>query len=200
MELPQGRARAAVAAAAAAALPQGRAAEVGKVNISSKYSCVSWHKQKKKFAAYIPHSKPLKRKKKHLGLFQTEEAAARAYDKAVMDQGLERRLNFPSACTATKKIRPVSGTNAASRHRGVHWQKKTSKWAARIWYQKKTMFLGAFKLEDDAGRAYDDAVRKYFSDRKPMTWHRFNFRDEVSAPAGTRQQQSKKSPAHKVSI
>lgn len=58
---------------------------------SSKYKGVSWDKQHKKWASYIM----IKRKKIHLGLFNSEKKAANIYDeKAIELFGEFAKLNF----------------------------------------------------------------------------------------------------------
>ena len=69
---------------------------------------------------------------------------------------------------ATKKGR-------TSRHRGVSWDKRGKKWRAQIGLDGKPKSLGTFVDEDEAGRAYDAAVRKHYPHERPMGWKRFNF-------------------------
>ena len=49
----------------------------------------------------------------------------------------------------------------SSKHKGVHWLKERSKWISEIYLNEKSKYLGSFDNEDDAGQAYNDAIRKY---------------------------------------
>lgn len=65
---------------------------------SSKYKGVCWHKAVEKFAAYIKANKKLI----HLGYFQSEIEAAKAYDaKATELFGEFAKLNFPNNCQSS---------------------------------------------------------------------------------------------------
>ncbi len=66
-------------------------AKQDKSKCSSKYQGVSFYKRKKKWQAQCM----VKGKVNHLGYFSSEEVAAKAYDKFVIDNDLDRDLNFP---------------------------------------------------------------------------------------------------------
>jgi len=103
----------------------------------SRFKGVSWNKT---------HSKLLARcKRTHLGLHTTEEAAARAYNKYLMD-GMDPR--------------PPS----SSQFLGVSWNKKSNKWAAVC----KGTQLGYYATEEDAACAYI----KYLEDGMDPLKHR----------------------------
>ena len=51
--------------------------------------------------------------------------------------------------------------NYTSKYKGVHWHTRDKKWIARLKVNGKSICLGNFNNEDDAGQAYNDAVRKY---------------------------------------
>ena len=77
---------------------RGRAAKKRKkaASKSSRFSGVCWHNQSKKWIVQIR----IGGKKKHLGTFRDEEQAARAFDTYVVDNNLDRPLNFPVAAEA----------------------------------------------------------------------------------------------------
>ncbi|QYA35935.1 AP2 domain-containing protein [Macrococcoides caseolyticum] len=56
------------------------------------------------------------------------------------------------------KARP----NSSSKYKGVVWYKKTKKWVARINVEGKNKFLGYYSNEDEAARAYNQAVLEYW--------------------------------------
>ena len=49
----------------------------------------------------------------------------------------------------------------SSKHKGVSFNKESDKWESKIRLDIKRIFLGYFDDEDDAGQAYNDAIRKY---------------------------------------
>lgn len=51
---------------------------------------------------------------------------------------------------------------ATSKTLGVHWDKRRNSWQAMITLNKKTMFLGRFKSEQDAIKARKDAEKIHF--------------------------------------
>jgi hypothetical protein len=60
---------------------------------SSKYRGVTWHKSGNKWTAQITYDG----KNHHLGYFEDEEEAAKAYDRAASaHKGEKAKLNFPT--------------------------------------------------------------------------------------------------------
>ena len=131
----------------------------------SRFIGVSWDKKAKKW--HVTTS--IKGKNKFVGLYDDETAAARAYDAYVTPNSIGKSLNFPGAPAAARH-RPGS-----SRYCGVSWNKRRKKWRAEITVNGKSTYLGCFTDEDDAGRAYDAAIRKYYPDEKPQKWKGYNF-------------------------
>jgi hypothetical protein len=135
----------------------------------SRFVGVSWHKQRKRWQVRATD----KGKQKCLGLYDDETAAARAFDAYVIANKINTDLNFPSPPGAAGHMTTKKGRT--SRHRGVSWFKRTKKWVAAIYVDGKKKHLGYFVDVDDAGRAYDAAIRKHYPDERPKGWKRFNF-------------------------
>lgn len=54
--------------------------------------------------------------------------------------------------------------NRHSRYKGVSRFKSTGKWMASIYVNGKLRFLGTFRNEEDAARAYDEAANQHFGE------------------------------------
>jgi hypothetical protein len=135
----------------------------------SRFVGVCWNKRDKKWMVRATD----KGKKKHIGYYDDETAAARAFDAYVVANKINTDLNFPSAPGAAGHMTSKKGRTSS--HRGVSWDKRRKKWRAAITVDGKRKSLGYFVDADDAGRAYDAAIRKYFPVERPHMWKRFNF-------------------------
>ncbi len=114
-------------------------------------------------------------KRLQLGSWETEEAAARAYDRASRYyNGESAELNFDyeegelrPADAATLQSEALGAVKRAttSRYRGVSLKASGGGWMAGISVDGQTQILGGFDVEEDAARAYDRAAIKAFGDR-----------------------------------
>ena len=110
-----------------------------------------------------------------LGDHATEVAAARAFDRAMINKaGRSAKTNFPMADYAPELDELVSMPTAelvgllrararkqgaqTSRHRGVSLLRQTGRWHAQINVDGRQVHLGFFSSEEAAARAYDRAA------------------------------------------
>ena len=60
--------------------------------------------------------------------------------------------------------KPKTQRNTTSRFKGVYWNKRDKLWCAMISLNRNKIYLGTFRNEKDAGRAYDLECNRLFAD------------------------------------
>lgn len=65
-----------------------------------------------------------------------------------------RRKNLRTATRAQNMWNRAPNKCGTSRHKGVSWHKQHGKWIANIQVNKKRHFIGLFRDEDEAAKAY----------------------------------------------
>ncbi|PSC77007.1 AP2-like ethylene-responsive transcription factor TOE3 [Micractinium conductrix] len=127
----------------------------------------------------------------HLGYYETEEEAARVYDKVSLAlHGDGAQTNFASSNYSPEEVQAYSGLDRenlqralgvkpmdkSSRFRGV--SKKKGKWEAKVMVNRRWAYRELFDSEEEAARAYDRALWRL----KPKEAHSYvNFKDDVPA-------------------
>lgn len=79
--------------------------------------------------------------------------------------GLNNQKHNLRLCTITQNARNRGpNRNASSRYKGISWSKCCKKWQARIRPNRKTIHLGLFDNEIQAGIAYDRKAEELFGE------------------------------------
>ena len=72
--------------------------------------------------------------------------------------------NLRECNNAQNRINTSKTSGCSSRYKGVSWSVQRGKWMASIMVRGKSLNLGGFTRESDAGIRYNESAIKYFGD------------------------------------
>lgn len=82
----------------------------------------------------------------------------------VNGNGLDNRRCNLRECTHAQNMQNRIKTVGSSKYKGVTWNKQSSLWASSIRHCYKAIFIGYFKNEEDAARAYNVKALELFGE------------------------------------
>jgi hypothetical protein len=115
---------------------------------TSKFRGCNWDKSNGKWQVRVTHDG----KTKTVGYFRDETEAAKARDDYCRLHALNRPMNFGPNGEVNHKQR------YSSKYTGVSWCKSTKRWLVQARHAGRHAYIGQFKDEEEAGRAYDNYV------------------------------------------
>jgi hypothetical protein len=127
-----------------------------------KFKWIFWGGGRNPYAVREVKIEPKKTKRVYLHRAIMKAPKRRLVDHRNGDGLDNRRANLRLATHSQNAInRPKRKSKTSSKYRGVFFSKPRGKWGAVIRLHYKQKWLGVFKNEIDAARAYDTAAIKY---------------------------------------
>ena len=124
-----------------------------------------------------------------LGTFDTQEAAALAYNAKAVELYLNPRLNVINEADT-----PPINNSKTSKYRGVSWSKKYEKWIAQFRHEKQNYYIGSFTDEIAAARAINRKCKELIAPESRYNDVSDNDEDELIPPTLTSGIGQKKRP------
>lgn len=75
-----------------------------------------------------------------------------------------QRSNLRTATSAENKRNQRPTRGGSSKYKGVTWNTRLQRWVAQIGVNRKSIYIGSFKDETEAAKAYDKAARQHFGE------------------------------------
>ena len=135
-----------------------------------------------------PPTHPPPAARQNAGGSRTAAARAKTATTAPATAGVSGSRVKPTAGPARRasnngiRVQPVKGS---SRFRGVSWNSNCSKWRAQVWKGSEVHHLGYFEHEEDAARAYDEAVLRIRGPEAPTNYPRAHYGGSEEDVGGT---------------
>ncbi len=118
-----------------------------------------WYAAKNKRTFYAMRTGSIYMHRQILGLLLEQQCDHRNHN------GLDNRKQNLRICTiAQNYYNQLHRKGYSSQFRGVYWEARKNKWRAQIGHNYKHYYLGFFKNEVEAARAYDKKAKELFGE------------------------------------
>ena len=117
-----------------------------------------WQAKRRRHATYACRGARIDGRQTKINMHrQIMSAAADMEVDHVNHNGLDNQRSNLRLATRSQNMRNSrKRKGTSSRYKGVYWQKDRSAWRAQAYLNGKLIYLGTFRDEDDAARAYND--------------------------------------------
>jgi len=126
-----------------------------------------WHAVLKRNTFYAEGSSPNKRRGNRIVKMHRHILGLKYGDGVQVDHrdgnGLNNQKSNLRICTYKENQMNRRTVRGSSCYKGVHWCNRNKRWMSKIFY-KKAIFIGSFKSEIEAARAYNTAAIRYFGE------------------------------------
>jgi len=126
-----------------------------------------WHAHKNQSVFYAASSSPNKRHGNKIVKMHRHILGLKYGDGVQIDHrdgnGLNNQKSNLRICTYKENQMNRRKARGSSRYKGVYWCDRDKRWMAKIFY-KKAIYIGSFKSETEAAKAYNQAALKHFGE------------------------------------
>ena len=95
---------------------------------------------------------------------ETRDKMSKAWEGRVISEETKAKQTIKKIGSTNRRGKKQKNRPTSSKYIGVYWHKRNKWWECALKFHGKKIYLGGFKDENDAARAYNEGALKYFGE------------------------------------